>query len=142
MFADRIVVADSSRARIFSMESLNKPLREIADFINPEGRAHERDLSSDQPGRSFDSQGAGRHAMETHVSIKKQEVINFSKRIAEYINQECAKGEFKKLILIAAPEFLGILRTDLSKNTRQHLVRQIVKNIVKQDEKSIRKVLF
>ena len=43
-----IVVADSSRARIFSKNG-RTPLREEAGFIHPESRLHEQDLTSDAP---------------------------------------------------------------------------------------------
>lgn len=136
-----VLVAESSRARIFRMDDINSPLVEISDMQHGESRLHERDLISDRPGRTFDSQGGGRHAKEPELIAKKKETDSFAKSIADHINSECEKGEFEKLILISAPEFLGLLRKHLDENVKQHITREIDKNIVKQDEAFIRKEL-
>ena len=133
-----IIVADSARARIFSMDDVRSPLQEVKDMVHPAGRLREQNLGSDQQGRTFDSKGQGRHAKEGDVSIKKQEAINFSKEIAAYLDTECNKNQFEKLVLIAPPEFLGLLRKDLSGTTRQHVTREISKDLTQHDESHIR----
>ena len=45
-----ILVADSSRARIFSAETPSSALIEINTLAHPQGRLHEQNLSSDLPG--------------------------------------------------------------------------------------------
>lgn len=59
-----VVVADSSSCRLFAAGKPIGPLQELESLVHPEGRMHGRDLVSGQPGRAFDSKGAGRHAME------------------------------------------------------------------------------
>ena len=59
-----IVVAESARARIFTMSGIGGKLQEITDLSHPESRLHDTELSSDLPGRTFDIQGQGRHGME------------------------------------------------------------------------------
>ncbi|MCW8855424.1 MAG: host attachment protein, partial [Gammaproteobacteria bacterium] len=46
-----VVVADSSRARIFTAETSTSALQEIETLAHPEGRLHEQALSSDLPGK-------------------------------------------------------------------------------------------
>ena len=46
-----VVVADSSRARVFTADKPAGPLNEIETLNNPEGRLHEGDLVSDRGGR-------------------------------------------------------------------------------------------
>ena len=53
------VVADRSRARLFSVATPKGPLEELEDLVHPEARAHERDLTSDRPGRSNDQHVLG-----------------------------------------------------------------------------------
>ena len=141
MRASYVVVAESSRARVFEMVNQNVPLRELADMVHPGSRAHERELTSDLPGRSFDSHGQGHHAMESNVSPKEQEAIVFAGQVADYLNSECGKNKFQNLFLVAAPEFLGHLRRRLSNETRRYIAREINKNVVQQDEAVIRKYL-
>ena len=55
MPATWVVVADQSAARIFEAARATGALEEIASYAHAEGRAHARDLKTDQPGRAFDS---------------------------------------------------------------------------------------
>jgi hypothetical protein len=68
-----VVVAESSRVLAFQQAGL--AMEELEGLMHPASRAHERDLISDRPGRSFDSFGSGRHAMEEEVSLKQREAI-------------------------------------------------------------------
>lgn len=137
-----VVAAESSRARIFSLENRIAPLRAVDDLSNPVARTHERDLISDRPGRSFDSGGEGRHSMEPQVDPKHHEAVAFAKRINERLEQGRTKGDFEELILIAPPEFLGILRQNLNGNTVKHVTKTIAKHLVQKDETEIREYLF
>ena len=136
-----VVVAESSRARIFVMDGLQSPLREVEDLVNPEGRAHERELTSDRPGRTIDSTGRKRHSKQAPVSPREQRVINFARTLAERIEHARTQGAFQRLILVAAPEFLGLLRGSLGEVTRQCITREVHKNFVRKDEQTIRESL-
>lgn len=109
-----IVSANSSKATLFTADTPIAPLAELTTFENPDARIKQKDLVSDRPGRSFDSHGEGRHAMEVKVDPKEQELIRFAKSIADWLEQERVKNAFERLILVAAPAFLGLLRAHLS----------------------------
>jgi protein required for attachment to host cells len=47
-----VVVAESSRARIFAFLQAGLAMEELEGLTHPASRAHERDLISDRPGRS------------------------------------------------------------------------------------------
>ena len=142
MCATCVVVAESSRARVFEMINPHTPLKELADMVHPQSRIHEQKLTSDRPGRTFDRHGQGHHAMEQEVGAKAQEVIVFAHQVAEYLRTNCGKKAYEKIIIIAAPEFLGQLRKKLDVETKERVVREIDKNIVQQDEAEIRKHLL
>ena len=134
-----VVVAEQSRARFFIQAGAGKTLRELADLTNPEGRLHEQDLLSDRPGRSFDSKGTGRHAMEPKMGAKKHSAIRFAQEICTYL--ETNRDEYDKLILIAPPEFLGLLRGKLPDALAQLVSKEINKDIVRKDIKEIQQYL-
>jgi len=136
-----VVVAESSRARIFALRGLQTPLEELEDLVNPAARAPEHDLISDRPGRTMDSTGRRRHAKEPQVSPKEQVVLNFAREVAEHIERGRTHGAFENLFIAAAPEFLGLLRKSLTEATRQKIKKEIHKNIVREDEKTIREYL-
>ncbi len=54
-----LVVADNSRARIFSVDSRMGPIQEIESIEHAEARLHEQNMTSDLPGRSNGKGGAG-----------------------------------------------------------------------------------
>ena len=142
MCASLVVVAESSRARVFAMENPNNSLTELEDMIHPEGRAHMHDLTSDLPGRSFDRHGQGRHAMEVPVDVKEQEAIAFAERLADFINSKFSDGGTDRLYIAAAPHFLGHLRKKLGDEAKRHIVRQLNKNLVTMGEAEIRRHFF
>ncbi len=133
-----VVVANSSRARILMAEEPGMGLSEIDSLEHPEGKLHEQELTSDLPGRAFDSGGQGRHVMGTPVDPKKQEAIKFSKQVADHLETGRIAGSFVKLYVIAPPAFLGQLRDHLSTSLERIVQGTIDKNLVAQDEKAIR----
>ena len=124
-----VVVADSARARVFEMGESRNELREINDLINVDARKHERELSSDDSGRAYDSFGSGRHAMEDKISPKEQNVIDFAGRVNEELVAGLNSGRYAKLLLLAAPEFLGVLRGKLDGQVRKVITAEIDKNL-------------
>jgi len=64
-----ILVADSTRARIFTADTPSSPLEEIEDFSHTEGRLHDREITSDLPGK-IKSAGAGGHTFEQPTDPK------------------------------------------------------------------------
>ncbi|MFO1434184.1 MAG: host attachment protein [Candidatus Competibacteraceae bacterium] len=137
-----VVVADSSRARIFKAETALGPLQELAALAHPEARLHAQDLTSDLPGRSFDSSGqGGRHAMEQNLDPKENEALKFARQIAEYLEDGQNENRFAKLVLVAAPKFLGHLRQSMSDRVAALVSQEIDKNLVQQTVEDIRRHL-
>jgi protein required for attachment to host cells len=124
-----VLVANSTRARILEADKAIGPLNEVEALVHPEGRLHERDLTSDLPGRAFDSAGQGRHAMEQPVDPKQQEMITFARFLAQRLDEAREQGEFKQLIIVAAPALLGRLRKSLSPETARRVSYELDKNI-------------
>lgn len=123
-----VLVAESARARLFRLQG--QTLEELEDFTNPRSRTRSRDINADKGGRSFDSAGQGRHAMEKSKDPHRVEVREFAQRLTDRLERGRAAGEFGRLILIAPPLFLGELRHCLGK-ALQALVRlSISKNLV------------
>lgn len=137
-----VVAAESSRARIFVSENRVSPLSELEDFTHTEGRAKDQDIVSDKPGRGFDGVVEGRHGFEKQSDAKHHEAVVFAKRLSDRLEQGRARGEFEAVVLIAAPEFLGILRQQLSNQTARLVVKTVDKNLVQKTEADIRGYVF
>lgn len=136
-----VVVADSSRARILSAKKPADPLAEVTTLEHPEARLHERELTSDLPGRAFDSGGQGRHAMGSTVEPKQQESIRFAKEVSDYLEGVRNNGGIDKLYVVSAPAFLGQLREQFSKPLGDKISKTLNKNLVGHDLTDIRAAL-
>ncbi len=129
-----IVVADSANARIFMTDRHGAHWQEITDLIHAESRMSATELETDRPGRSYDSKGMGRHAMEPKQTRKMKESGIFATQISDYLKQH--DKEFEELVLVCAPRFLGQLRKQLDKSASKKVSREISRDVVhaKQDK--------
>ena len=141
MAAAWIVVAESNLARIFTSEENLRSLREIETLAHPESRLHNRDLKSDTHGRAFDSGGQGRHMMGKRRTPKQHEAETFAHDLSQRLEKARAKGDFSKLVIAAAPAFLGELRKSFSPALKKTLVDEIDKNLVSLDPAAIEEYL-
>lgn len=131
-----LLVANSSLARIFKVVKKSS-LVELAVLEHPESRLHTRDLVSDKPGRSFESMGAARHAIELPTSPKQLEFVSFAKELARYLEEARTKGEFDRLYLAASPTLLGLLRQELTPLVTKLLNGEVNKDMTHLDSREI-----
>jgi len=138
-----ILVADSSRGRIFSAESSTSALTEIETMAHPEGRLHEQEMDSDLPGKDkgIAGAGAGGHAYQDETEPKEQEIIVFAKRIARHLDEAHKANKFDKLLIVSAPAFLGELRNQLSEEVNKSVFFDLDKNLTMHSADDIRKHL-
>jgi len=132
-----IVVADSSAARIFGADEPTGPIKELEAMTHPEGRMLARELTSDLPGRAFDSAGQGRHTMESEVGPRQQAAIDFANFLARRLEKARVQGEAERMVLVSPPDFLGLMRKQL--NTPPDVrISEIEKNLCHFDAREIR----
>ena len=134
-----VIVADQSKARFFTVSDTST-LIEIKDLVQTQARRLEQTLTSDRPGRSFDSGGKGSHAMGSQVEPAKQEAIRFAKAVAESVRSAHNEGHCNRILLVAGPPLLGLLRADL-KSVSGIEISELDKNLGHYDAVEIRKHL-
>lgn len=140
MNAAWVVVADTSRARIFSAENAFSPLVEIQTLDHPEARLHTGDLVADRPGRDR-SAGSRSHDVGHVDETKHDEAVRFAHQVCATLESGRAQGHFNKLHVIAAPSFLGLLRKQQPHPLQKMVATEISKNLTTQDVETIRKNL-
>lgn len=128
-----VVAADSTRAEIYRRRKRFSELELVRTLLEPMGRAKESELSSDAPGRAFDSAGAGRHAMEPEQTAREHLRESFARRIAEELDGGRTSGAYRGLVLVAGPDMLGALRGRLSRATQRLVALEIVKDMTGMD---------
>ena len=136
-----VLAADSSYAKILQADNRATPLVLVEELEHPEARLKNGEFYSDDAGRSFDSKGRGRHAMEPEVDAKSEEARHFARALCEKLRQAAQEGRYDKLYVIAAPAFLGILRDCQDENLKSRVAGEIPKDVARQTPEEIRSKL-
>jgi protein required for attachment to host cells len=124
-----VLVADASRARIFSIPEDNKPWQLERELEHPASRAKATDLTTDVPGRVKQSFGAGsRPAMEDPTDPKEVEAQTFARSLAAALEQGLNQNRFERLTLVAPPHFLGLLRGAVPEQVAKRIHQSVNKD--------------
>jgi protein required for attachment to host cells len=126
----RIVVADQAEAVFYDAASLARPPKEVARITDPAAHLHEREFSSDRPGRCHPATGGSRHAFGPEPQSRKLEAARFARRIARRLDEARRQEEYDDLIIVAGSRFLGVMRRELSRPTTARVVHEIPKDLV------------
>jgi len=126
-----IIVADGARAQVFLNSGPGSGLEPALSQALVADNRPSGDIASDRPGRSFDSAGEGRHAMQPGSDPHKYEQIVFAHDIAKLLGENRTKKAFDQLIIVAAPKMLGALRLALDSATSQLVIGEINKDLTK-----------
>ncbi len=125
-----VVVADSSRGKIYVHDKHGSELQEKVDMVHPGARLRGTELTSDRSGRHSGAFGQGSHMFDVRTEAKDHEAENFAREIAERLETGRTSGQFQKLVLMAPPAFLGMLREQLGGEVRKLVVDEIAKDLV------------
>jgi protein required for attachment to host cells len=132
-----VVVADTSRARIFEADKPASELVEIQTLAHPAARLHEGQLVSDRPGSGIGRSG-GTHAFNREDEAREEESIRFAADLCSQLEQARNRRAYDKLYIIAAPAFLGLMRKHESDGVRALVSQEISKNLAGHDVQAIR----
>jgi protein required for attachment to host cells len=108
-----VVVCDASVARLFQAEPEPRDWHLLDELTHRESRLKGRDLQSEPRGGIQQNDGSYRNAMEP-LSLKKVEEDRFAKQIISVLGEGAAANAFEEFVLVAPPEFLGVLKKNLT----------------------------
>ncbi|MFI4868128.1 MAG: host attachment protein [Steroidobacterales bacterium] len=139
-----IAVADQSEARFYEVEHPAGPLRLTGQLTDPKAHLHDQEFTSDRAGRMSDGGpiGSGRHGASSHGTEserrpREREARLFAQQIAAAIEHAHRDGHIERLILMAGPRFLGLLREELSPAVRGLVTEEIHKDLVHEPESAV-----
>lgn len=124
-----IVVADAARARVFTRDALK--LEEKENLVHAEGRLHEGDLVTGTTGSIDESAANSRRDSRGDSVALDHEAEIFAKQIAERIYKARVDNSMDKLILVAPPRFLGVLRDKIDAPTKKLVIHTLDKDLTK-----------
>lgn len=136
-----IVVANQTETYVFSRDAHSKKLELVETILNPEGRLKNQDVNTDRPGRSFSTVAEFRHAMPTEDYPKVKILERYARQIAQMLDERRHLNAFDHLVLVAEPNFLGVLEAELPTQTANCVRVTIKKEIQKPDMTHLKKIL-
>lgn len=131
-----ILVAHEAGARLFESHGPGRGLQLVEEVEHPAGRARDGEIDTDRPGRSFRKNSADprRAAMSRSEGPHDRAVASFARELASKLQHGRMQNEFQRLVLVAPPRFLGLLRSSLDTPTQQLVVGSLDKDLAKVKE--------
>ena len=133
-----ILVADASRARLFSTTGKLAAWSLHQEFSHPESTAKGRDITSDKPGRVQHRIADGnRSGMAPPTPPKEVEAKHFANELAAALEQAFGRNAYSRLVLVAPPHFLGMLRACLSSPVSKVVAASLDKDLTHVNEREL-----
>lgn len=132
-----ILVADGARARIYLNDGPGHGIKEISQHASQQAMKPSRDIDADRPGRTFNSAGEGRHAMEPPTDAKRHAKQEFAAELADTLKAALNAHKFDRLVVVAAPMTLGDLRKQFDKTVLNKVHGEIPKDLTSCDKDEI-----
>jgi len=147
-----ILVADSGTARLLRVDGAarKRVLVEVARLECPPARRLPQELVSDRTGRLFARGSAGmsgpasrsRAGADNDSDPRAVPIDRFAASIARRLDVERRRKNLDALVVIAAPRFLGRLRTRLSAPTRARVLRELARDLLRASDAQILRAAF
>ncbi|HEX7013287.1 MAG TPA: host attachment protein [Steroidobacteraceae bacterium] len=134
----RLVVADQREANFFDLRNGVAQPESRGTIINEASGLKDRDLESDRSGRRFGGTHGARHAVDGERSTERHETEQFAREVARAIEGARVRHEFDRLVLVAEPRMLGLLREALPESCRAVVAAEIPKDLVHHEPSVIR----
>lgn len=132
------LVADGRRAKVLIEPRRGADLQQ--SWAMEIGEADLYDVQ-DRPPRSFDSVGAGRHALDGGRNLHEAEEEKFLKRVADRVTEAERRNDFDHLVVAAPPRALGLLRSLLSEAAQARVRAETPKDLLDEDAPQLRERL-
>jgi protein required for attachment to host cells len=125
-----VLVCDAARARVFEIRNEDPIWHPVGVFDHVESRSKTSALAGDHLGQRS-PEGAGVHhgALAPASSPKEVEKAHFGHGLARMLEQALRARRFLRWVLVAPPQFLGMLRNELTPELAKHLMATVDKDL-------------
>ncbi len=124
-----ILIADGARARIVLNDGPGHGVKALPGHVFESEVPAGREIMADRQGRSFESSGDGRHAMEPPSDPRRLKKQSFAGELAVHLHEACLRKEFDRLIVVAPAVTLGDLRKAMTDPVRKVLTAELSKDL-------------
>ncbi|MCC6534724.1 MAG: host attachment protein [Burkholderiales bacterium] len=131
-----ILVANAAVATVYCNEGPKKGLARVKTLEHAASREKGADLSSDRPGHNQSS--GNRHGAFVPAKMPKEvEAERFALEIARVLDHGRTQNAYQRLILVASPHFMGLIKQHLEGHVRQLVSESIEKDYTKLNEREL-----
>ncbi len=131
-----ILVANASQAKLYANSGPKKGLKLLKELKHPESREKASDLVSDRPGQ-LHSPGTGHRASQPKTDPKTNEARHFAQELARELNHGRSSGQVERIILVAPPAFMGLIKEKLDDQTANIVTDSFEKDYTRSNEKEL-----
>jgi protein required for attachment to host cells len=124
-----VLVADGGRASVLLNDGPGRGLVPIAGHRYETELPPDRELRSDRPGRTFESADSSRHGISPPTDYHRLEKERFIERLAGIVDDAARTDEYDRLVIVAPPQALGVLRQALGDHARAKLTGELNKDL-------------
>ena len=107
------LVANATRAHLYSRDDAEGKLQLVHAFEHPQGRLKSAELGDDKAGRELSGRGFGGAAYEPRLDAHRKEHVRFAHELCVFMEHEAHRGAFDALALFAPDPFLGEVKKAL-----------------------------
>ena len=125
-----LLVCDGAKAQIYCNEGTTERLDLRTVSALSEEIPPSREIGTDRPGRSTDGVGNHKSAMD-ETDWHAQAENEFLGRVASEVESGILKDNVDKLIVVAPPRALGVLRSAFSDQVKKVVAHEINKDLTK-----------
>ncbi len=145
----RLIVADPGEARFYDLDGMNSRLEAAGQLIDTESPPQEQAPSPEDPqhfNRAVVTEAGRRVSSAARVAgaeprPRKDAAMRFARQIAAALDAAKRKNEFDRIVLVAGPHFIGLLRSALPEAVRATLVAEVRKDLLAANEEILQGVV-
>jgi protein required for attachment to host cells len=126
-----LLVADGAEAQIYAVEPVTFSLTPLRQGRFTHRGVASRNLVSDRPGRSFNSRGAVRHALEPRTSPHQAAEDKFLKTVGQALGPLMRAAKVGDLLIAAPPKAMAVLRKAMTKPVQDKIALEITREWTK-----------
>ena len=127
----RLIVADQSEARFYDLDGIDSHLQAAGKL---------QDLHSPSDRMALAETG-GKVASAAHAPAeprpRKDAAMRFARQIGAELESARRSGGFDRIVLLAGPSFIGLLRSALPQGVRAVLMAEVRKDLLGEEESLI-----
>jgi len=125
----RLVVADPSEARFYDLDGIDSRLRAAGKLLDPQPAPREAEIAERRHSVS--------RAPDSEPRPRKDAAMRFARQIGAELESARRGGGFDRIVLLAGPSFIGLLRSALPEGVRATLIAEVRKDLLGQEESLI-----